>query len=109
LEHVHRRLELLLTAMYGRKISIASLDAKRPGVFSRVARFVLRDPRVREATPSVDGEMIHLPSVLNAFDGEDATVARYRLFAVEQAERLARGTAQHIPLRDPLERDLYLL
>jgi nitric oxide reductase NorD protein len=40
--------------------------------------------------------------------GVDAALARYRLLAFEQAERLLRGTPAHLPA-DPLVRDLYLL
>src|SRR5206468_9042564 len=36
-------------------------------------------------------------------------LTRYRLLALEQAERLVRGTALTPLPRDPLERDLYLL
>jgi nitric oxide reductase NorD protein len=39
----------------------------------------------------------------------DAAVARYRLLAVEQAERLTRGTAMHAPFVDQMVHDLYLM
>lgn len=109
LDDVQRRLDLLLTAMYGRPIPITAVDAQPANWVERVARFMRRDPRARESTPSVDRAAIHLPATLHAHDGVDVAIARYRLLAVEQAERLTRGTAMHAPLRDPLERDLYLV
>ncbi|HST59916.1 MAG TPA: VWA domain-containing protein, partial [Longimicrobium sp.] len=57
-----------------------------------------------------DGERIHLPEQLDAADGPDAALARYRVMAIGQAERLMRGTAALAPGADePLARDLYLL
>jgi nitric oxide reductase NorD protein len=108
LESVQRRLELLLAALYGRAIPIAPVDDTLWNR-ARVRRMANRDPRAREATPSADAETIYLPAELTAFEGDAETVARYRLMAIEQAERIVRGTAVHAPLDDPLERDLYLL
>jgi nitric oxide reductase NorD protein len=109
LERVHRRLELLLTAMYGHPISISPAEVKTATWVERAADFLSGDPRKRESTPGIDGQGIQLPESLTARDGEDAAIARYRLLAIEQAERLRRGTAKHAPLRDAIERDLYLL
>ena len=109
LEQVHRRLELLLAAMYGRPIPISPVAVKKTDWMERVGDFLSRDPRKRESTPGIDGEGIQLPVSLTSRDGETAAIARYRLLAIEQAERLTRGTARHAPLRDALERDLYLL
>jgi nitric oxide reductase NorD protein len=109
LEQVQRRLELLLAAMYGRPIAIASVEPTTTYWVERVGNFLSRDPRARESTPGVDGTGIHLPASLTARDGEAAAIARYRLLAIEQAERLTRGTARHAPVRDALVRDLYLL
>src|SRR5262249_14786655 len=60
-------------------------------------------------TPKLGADDIRLPSMLNATEGADVAVARFRLLAVEQAERLTRGTAGETPHADALERDLYLL
>ena len=109
LEQVQRRLELLLAAMYGRPIAITPVEATNANWIERVGDFLSRDPRTRESTPGVDGAGIQLPVTLTARDGDAAAIARYRLLAIEQAERLTRGTANHAPLRDPLIRDLYLL
>ena len=109
LEQVQRRLELLLTAMYGRPIPITPVEATSPNWVERLADFLSRDPRTRESTPGIDGDGIQLPVALTARDGAEAAMARYRLLAIEQAERLTRGTAAHAPLRDALVRDLYLV
>jgi nitric oxide reductase NorD protein len=94
LPEVSRRLELLIAALYGRPILISPAPpAKR-----------LR--RSQRPAPANDGERILLPAELA---GDDA-VGRYRLLALAQAERVARGTAALAPGRkDALERDLYLL
>ena len=102
LEQVQRRLELLLAAMYGRPIAITPVEATNANWIERVGDFLSRDPRTRESTPGVDGAGIQLPVTLTARDGDAAAIARYRLLAIEQAERLTRGTANHAPLRDPL-------
>ena len=66
-------------------------------------------PDARRTTPTVDGETIRLPDVLDARDGAESAIARYRIIAIEQAERITRGTPRHVPATDPLERDLYLV
>jgi len=108
LERVQRRLELLLTAVYGRPIPIAPIETN---VWNRerVRQLAKRDPRAREPAPAFDGSTIFLPPELGAHSGEADAVARYRLFALEQAERIERGTALLAPLHDPMERDLYLV
>jgi nitric oxide reductase NorD protein len=108
LDDVQRRLDLLITAIYGRSIPIEPIDQS---VWNRerVRQLANRDPRAREATPGGDGATIYLPPELAAGVGDADAVARYRLFAIEQAERITRGTAERAPLGDPLARDLYLL
>jgi nitric oxide reductase NorD protein len=88
---VGRRLELLLAAMYGRRMSV--------GVAPHGAS---------SASPSSQPD-IELPAVLDARDGERRAIARYRLLAIEQGARLVRGTLAALPPADPLERDLYAL
>ena len=109
LHQVQRRLELLLAAMYGRPIAISAVRTKKLNWAERVSRRLSRDPEAHEATPEVGDDDIHLPGVLSAHAGFDAAIARFRLLAVEQAERLTRGTASELPRDDALERDLYLL
>lgn len=99
LEDVRRRLEVLVAALYGREIPIVPVEPK-PG---------RRDGHPAEVAAS-DGERIHLPARLDASDGAEAALARYRLMAIGQAERMARGTVAAAPGEgDRLVRDLYLL
>ena len=104
LDDVRRRLELLLAALYGRPIPIeAAPTPPRPGWWRRVTR---RAPSERAPVAASDDARVRLPRTLT---GENA-VARYRLLAVEHAERLARGTALAAPDEHwLLERDLFLL
>jgi nitric oxide reductase NorD protein len=84
---VSRRLELLLTAMYGRPMSV--------GVAS---------PAAAANPPDVA-----LPAELDAHDGRARALARYRLLAIEQGARVVRGTfAEPLPT-DRLDRDLYMI
>jgi nitric oxide reductase NorD protein len=108
LERVQRRLELLLTAVYGRAIPIAPIETNLWNR-ERVRQLANRDPRAREPAPGVDGATIYLPAELGARAGDAEAITRYRLFALEQAERIARGTAFVAPLDDRLARDLYLV
>lgn len=109
LDGVRRRLELLLTAMYGRHIPIAAPEAQRTGWWTRAWRSV--SPfTAPQAISASDGESLQLPPVVDAPSGTDAAIARYRLLAIEQGERVMRGTAA-VAARatDQLERDLFLL
>jgi nitric oxide reductase NorD protein len=109
LEDVRRRLELLVAALYGRAIPIASVEAPRRSALTALLRPVPAHLRGADALASTDGERILLPETLpDTTPG--AAAALYRVLAMEQAERLARGTAAFVPGPDaPLERDLYLL
>ena len=110
LDDVRRRLELLLAAVYGRAVPIVAAGAPEPpGRLARLFRPVPPHLEGAELLAASDGERIHLPPSLDAEGGAEAALARYRLLAIEQAERLARGTAAHLPADDPLARDLYLL
>lgn len=109
LESVRRRLEILLTAMYGRHIPIAPPDSRREGWWTRTVRS-LSPFKKPEMLPASDGESLRLPPALDASSGDAAAIARYRLLAIEQGERIVRGTAV-VAARavDSLERDLFLL
>ncbi len=109
LDTVHRRLELVVAALYGRPISLTATE-RAPDTFrARLASLLGVQADARRTTPTVDGETIRLPEILDASDGVESAIARYRILAIEQAERIARGTPSHMPSGDPLERDLYLL
>ena len=110
LEHVHRRLELLLAAMYGRHIAIEQPDRRRRTMRERVVNHVKNALRRGPELAETSNGSIALPHVLDAADGESEAMARYRLLAVEQAERLTRGTPAVARLAtSPLERDLFLI
>src|SRR3954454_15462903 len=93
LEAVRRRLELFLAAMYGRGISIAAAEpAARPPLLRQLLDRT--PPHLRDLAPaaSSDGERILRPPRLAASESAGDALARYQLLAVEQAERLVRGT-----------------
>jgi nitric oxide reductase NorD protein len=86
---VRRRLELALAAMYGRPMRVGVLAAREPV-----------DP---DTAPD-----IMLPASLDATGGERVAIERYRVLAIEQAERIVRGTVA-TPPDDLLERDLFMI
>ncbi len=113
LESMHHRLELLVTALYGRAIPIREARAVAPeGWLRRVLDAVLPQ-REREIYASSDGEYMYLPpQIAGIADIRDAQ-AQYRLLALQHAERVARGVSLLLPADDGtdarLTRDLYLL
>jgi nitric oxide reductase NorD protein len=110
LDDVRRRLELLVTAVYDRTIpiTVAEPPKRRP----RSLWQLLVGPRHLRgggALPATDGERIQLPREIESAD-TDGALAAYRLMAVEQAERIARGTSRLLgAAATAVERDLYLL
>ncbi|MGI8509785.1 MAG: nitric oxide reductase activation protein NorD [Gemmatimonadaceae bacterium] len=63
-----------------------------------------------EVVAASDGRCIRLPRELANATGSGSANTQYRLLAIEQAERIARGTATMLPaIGELLERDLYLL
>lgn len=112
LARIRRRLELFLAALYAEAPAILPADPPPAPVW--LARLVGRAPRHlvrRIATAATDGVRIWLPREIDAADGESRALATYRLLAVEQAARVARGTPARAPRArsDTLERDLYCL
>jgi nitric oxide reductase NorD protein len=84
LDPVRRRLELTLAAMYGLPL------------------------RIVPAGSATDGDVV-LPQRLAMHGDPDEAIARYRLLALAQAARHARGTSAGAPAADALVRDLYLV
>jgi nitric oxide reductase NorD protein len=109
LESVQRRLELVVAALYGRPIALTATERAPTTFRARLEALLGVQADARRATPTVEGETIRLPETLDAAEGIESAIARYRILAIEQAERIARGTVAHVPSRDPLMRDLYLL
>jgi nitric oxide reductase NorD protein len=97
--------------MYGRVIDIEVADPlDRVGWIGRLVDRVPRHLRSRASIPATDGVRIHLPAELDATTGVETAFAQYRLFALEQGERIARGTLSGVASEnDPLVRDLYFL
>jgi nitric oxide reductase NorD protein len=111
LGRVCRRLELLLSALHGQTVPILAADPDpRPTWLARLLGRAPRHLAPAEALPATDGELVWLPRVLDAREGEGAALDQYRLLAVEQAVRAARGFARAHPAdASRLERDLYRL
>lgn len=109
LETVRRRLELLLAALYGRAPRIETAGGpKAAGLGEGPVRLAGRHGS-DDVLAANDGESIRLPPFIEAPDAATAVV-RYRLLALEQAERVARGTAVvAAEITSRLERDLFLL
>ena len=106
-----RRLELLVVAYRGQVLSIvAAQPPARQTLFGRIARRIPKHLVDLRALPSTDGARIRLPPHLDAAHGTAAAAARYRLLALVQAARAARGVPQLLARTlDPLVRDLFLL
>lgn len=84
LDSVRRRLELTLAAMYGAPVRIAA------------------------AGSATEADVV-LPPRLATHGDVDHAIARYRLLALAQGARVARGTNALAPASDPLAHDLYLV
>lgn len=109
LDQVQRRLEVLVAAVHDQPISIVPESSPPPSWLTRTWRLIAPNAGIKDGVPESDADSIRLPAELPATDGKDTALARYRLFAIEQAERIVRGTAAHVGVLDPLERDLYML
>jgi nitric oxide reductase NorD protein len=110
LARVKRRLELVVGALYGDTPAILPSDPPpRP---TWLARLLGRAPghlSTRTAQASTDGAAVYLPRTLETVAGDEtAALATYRLLAIEQVARAARGTPAAAPT-DRLEHDLYAL
>jgi nitric oxide reductase NorD protein len=109
LESVRRRLELLLAALYDTAPRIETAGGTGGGGLREGAVSLAGRHRSDDVLAANDGESIRLPPVIEARDAATA-IARYRLLALEQAERVRRGTAVvAADVNDRLERDLFLL
>jgi len=112
LEEVQRRLELFLSATFGRDVPLVVSEPPRPpNFFVRWVRDIPTFNVRSDAIPSTDGRRVRLPRRLRHAEGQrERAVARYRLYAVEQTGRILRGTVPYLPddPRDPAH-PLYLL
>ncbi len=111
LGEVRGRLDLLCTALLGASpVIIPAEPPARPSFAGRLARRIPRHLLDDRAHSSTDGVRIRLPRAIGAPVSRDAAVAAYRLLAIEQAARVARGTPGALPPELALDvRDLFLL
>lgn len=109
LTDVHRRLELLVASLFPDAPAIGVAEPPPPlPLLARFASPLSRRARPTVALASTDGMRLRLPVAMDGPPGE-AAVARYRLLALEQAARAARGTAAALPANDLLGRDLFMI
>lgn len=109
LSDVAPRLDLLIVAVLGR--SIALRTAQGPARSTWLARQFQRGhfPRASGAIPATDGTHIWLP-LHSGLDDATQALERFRTVALQQAMRVARGSAAGIDSgATPLVRDLYWL
>ena len=108
LAELRRRLELFVVALFPDSPGIGPADP--PPAPTLLARLAGRAPRRSgaDALASTDGRRIRLPRRLEAVPSP-GVAARYRLLALAQAARAARGTPALVPPGDALVRDLFLL
>ncbi|HEX3274267.1 MAG TPA: VWA domain-containing protein [Gemmatimonadales bacterium] len=108
LAELRHRLGLFVTMLFpdAPELGVAQPPAPR----TLLARWATGTPphATAEALASTDGARLRLPSELPGI-GPEAVLPTYRLLALEQAARAARGTPALLPAGDPLLRDLYLL
>src|SRR5438045_2854172 len=81
LDDLHRRLELVLTAAYGRPIVIAANELGRGSSGKSMAALIRN-----LTTASLEGDVIRLPREIETGGDPRRGAARYRLLAIEQAE-----------------------
>ncbi|RPH73921.1 MAG: hypothetical protein EHM88_23510, partial [Candidatus Rokuibacteriota bacterium] len=110
LARVKRRLELVVGALYGDTPPILPSDPPpRPTWLARVFGRAPGHLLSPAAPAGTDGASVWLPRAVEiGHDDESAAVAAYRLLALEQVARAARGTPAAAP-SDRLEHDLYAL
>jgi len=102
LTSIQRRLELLLTAIYGTKFEIEELPSEPAST--------MWGTRKPGAAARFHDAVIELPESIPARNGTDAAIARYRLLAIEQAARIVRGSKTHAPPDDEtLTADLFTI
>ena len=110
LADVAPRLDLLITAVFGR--SFALRPAQPPALPTVLARLLRRQrvPRWRDALGATDGRTIWLPASLgDGLSPADAT-ALFRTLALRHAMRAVRGSVASVPVgATALVRDLFLL
>lgn len=109
LKDIAPRLDLLLTAVFGRTFALRLAESPAPATFlTRVFRHA-EGPRVGAAIPATDGQSIWLPATLVDQPGLTGT-EQFRVLALQQAQRATRGgAAMRNVLDDRLEQAVFLV
>jgi len=106
---ISRRIDLLITAVFGTSYPIRIAQSPAPPTFLTKVFRRREEPRLRRAVPATDGVNIWLPSDSGITDAALA-LERFRTVALQQAMRAYRGSARGLIDRPgPLLRDVYLL
>ncbi len=107
LADVAQRIGLLLAAVFGDAMPLRPAQATAPTTMLRALFRRHEQPAAQTALPATDGQTIWLPPELPA---SDAAIERYRILALQQAMRAARGGV-HLctSFATSLERDMFLL
>ncbi|HEX7977250.1 MAG TPA: hypothetical protein VF461_01505 [Gemmatimonadaceae bacterium] len=109
LRDVRRRLELFVAAVFPGAPEIGVAEPPAPlSWLGRMARRRTDQGPQPGALSSTDGFRVRLPASLDDLPAA-SILDHYRLLALEQAARVARGTPASVPAGDALRRDLYLL
>lgn len=111
LDEVRRRLELLCNALFGQSFPVIVAEPlARPSFAGRLARRLPRHLLDERAHASTDGVRIRLPRAIEVSVSRAAVEATYRLLALQQGARAARGTPGALPEGTAaLVRDLYMI
>ncbi|MFC4159161.1 nitric oxide reductase activation protein NorD [Chitinimonas lacunae] len=104
-----QRLDLLLSAVFGRRFLLRAAQPPAPATFlSKVFRRA-EGPRTTAALPATDGHSIWLPPLLST-SAQLSGLQQFRVLALQQAQRATRAwVPRWHGLTDPLERAVYLL
>ncbi|MDF3030739.1 MAG: norD [Moraxellaceae bacterium] len=109
LQEAAPRLDLLLTAVFGRRFPLRV--AQPPAPPTLLGRLFHRHdgPHLHQALPATDGVQLWLPFV-SGLDDPAAALRRFRLLALLQAQRAVRGSSGALPVEEmELVQALYLL
>lgn len=109
LRDVAPRLDLLLSAVFGKTFSLRIAEAPAPATFlTKVFRHA-EGPKVTAAVPATDGHSIWLPALLPDQPGLTG-LEQFRVLALQQAQRASRGgTAAWPSFQDRLEQAVFLV
>lgn len=109
LRDIANRLDLLLTAVFGKTFPLRVAQPPPPETFLTKVFYRRHGPRATHALPTTDGHAIYLPATLAELDRQRA-VEWYRLFALQQAMRSVRKGVDLFPcFQSELERDIFML